>query len=196
MGKVLKEKRRQDILNSAMEIFGEKGFHKGTIEDIAHNANIGKGTVYEYFDSKQEIFEQMILETLRGYTGEAKLVVDKENTTKGKLRALLTFNIEFVEKKSAIIEKAFFGFENISKDFIPSIMKLHDKIFIFIQDLVEEGIRKGEINNSYDPKVITNILVNISYGLNNGKRVFNNSRPEESKELVKVLVDVLFNGLN
>ncbi len=196
MEKVLKEKRRQDILNSAMEIFGEKGFHKGTIEDIAHNANIGKGTVYEYFDSKQEIFEQMILETLRGYTGEAKLVVDKENTTKGKLRALLTFNIEFVEKKSAIIEKAFFGFENISKDFIPSIMKLHDKIFIFIQDLVEEGIRKGEINNSYDPKVITNILVNISYGLNNGKRVFNSSRPEESKELVKVLVDVLFNGLN
>ena len=51
-----KEKKRRDILDAAMRVFAEKGFHRAKMEEIAVSANIGKGTIYEYFQSKTELF--------------------------------------------------------------------------------------------------------------------------------------------
>lgn len=51
-----KEKRRNDIVAMAIEVFAEKGFHKTDVQVIADKLNIGKGTVYRYFPSKNELF--------------------------------------------------------------------------------------------------------------------------------------------
>lgn len=50
--------KHQAIINAASDVFGEVGFAKARIEDIAKRASVGKGTVYEYFSSK----EQLLLE--------------------------------------------------------------------------------------------------------------------------------------
>lgn len=51
-----KAETRRAIIESAVQLFSEKGFEKTSIEDIAKNANIGKGTVYTYFAAKSDIF--------------------------------------------------------------------------------------------------------------------------------------------
>ena len=61
------EQRRRDIVNAASEVFGEKGFHKATIEDIAIRAGIAHGTVYRYFPNKQALALEII--GSRGATG-------------------------------------------------------------------------------------------------------------------------------
>ncbi|MBK7551220.1 MAG: TetR/AcrR family transcriptional regulator [Syntrophaceae bacterium] len=61
------EQRRQDIVNAAAEIFGEKGFHKAKIGDIAKRAGIAHGTVYRYFPNKQALAIEII--GSRGATG-------------------------------------------------------------------------------------------------------------------------------
>ncbi len=53
---VLAEFRTAEILSAAAEVFGEKGFAKATVEDIAREAGIAKGTVYLYFSSKEELY--------------------------------------------------------------------------------------------------------------------------------------------
>ena len=53
--KIIEDKRTQ-IINAAIEVFAKHGLEKGKIADIAKVAKIGKGTVYEYFKSKDEIF--------------------------------------------------------------------------------------------------------------------------------------------
>jgi len=62
-----KETKRREIYQAAMELFARKGVPRTTIREIAENAGIGKGTVYEYFGSKKEIlaasFEYMLEET-------------------------------------------------------------------------------------------------------------------------------------
>ena len=60
-----KKDKRRLIIEAAMKIFARDGFHKATISDIAEVAGIGKGTVYEYFNSKTELFEDMIKHTDR-----------------------------------------------------------------------------------------------------------------------------------
>ncbi len=48
--------RRQEILEAAKRIFAEKGFEKATLDEIAVAAEFGKGTIYNYFSSKEELF--------------------------------------------------------------------------------------------------------------------------------------------
>ena len=55
--------KRQRIINGAIAVFSRKGFYKATIEEIAEQADVGKGTVYEYFSSKKELFQEMFLYT-------------------------------------------------------------------------------------------------------------------------------------
>lgn len=51
-----KEERRQLLLSAAAEVFSEKGYAGTTISDVAERAKIGKGTVYGYFTSKEDLF--------------------------------------------------------------------------------------------------------------------------------------------
>ncbi len=49
------EERRREILEAALSLFSEKGFHETTVEDVANAAGVAKGTIYLYFDSKEHI---------------------------------------------------------------------------------------------------------------------------------------------
>ena len=51
-----KEKRREEILAAAFEVFGRKGYHATTLSEIARACGIGQGTLYYYFPTKEEIF--------------------------------------------------------------------------------------------------------------------------------------------
>jgi AcrR family transcriptional regulator len=44
--------RRNQILDAATKVFAEKGFHPTTIKDIAREAGIADGTIYNYFENK------------------------------------------------------------------------------------------------------------------------------------------------
>jgi AcrR family transcriptional regulator len=51
-----KKARQQEILLAARVLFAEKGFHDTTLEEIAHKAEFAKGTIYNYFANKDELF--------------------------------------------------------------------------------------------------------------------------------------------
>lgn len=83
--------KEQLILISAMKIFSKSGFSKSSIQEIAAEAEIGKGTIYEYFKSKDELF-------IAAYENEAMLFHDQmaqavrnASTFEEKLQKLLSF---------------------------------------------------------------------------------------------------------
>ena len=54
--------KRQEILDAAIKLFSERGFEKTTVDEIAARANVGKGTIYLYFENKEQIFFAVIKE--------------------------------------------------------------------------------------------------------------------------------------
>ncbi len=56
--------RRDDILRAARVVFFERGFHLATVDDVAVAAEVSKGTVYLYFDTKETILAHLLLEGL------------------------------------------------------------------------------------------------------------------------------------
>jgi AcrR family transcriptional regulator len=52
--------RPEEILDAAMEVFGEVGFARAKLDDVAKRAGVSKGTLYLYFDSKDALFREMV----------------------------------------------------------------------------------------------------------------------------------------
>ena len=68
-----KERKRSEILEAAMLVFARKGFHRSKMEEVAAAAKIGKGTIYEYFDSKHQLLQALhgyMLSKLKDYYAE------------------------------------------------------------------------------------------------------------------------------
>jgi len=62
--KMITEKRQQQILEAAAQVFTRKGFAAATIPEIARLAGVASGTIYLYYPSKRELFIAVILETV------------------------------------------------------------------------------------------------------------------------------------
>jgi AcrR family transcriptional regulator len=58
--KQIREEKRELILNTALELFAEHGFHSTSIEQIAKKAGISKGLTYNYFESKKSILDKIL----------------------------------------------------------------------------------------------------------------------------------------
>lgn len=54
------EQRREEVVQVAAEVFAEKGYRAANVTDIVTKASIGRGTFYLYFDSKQDVFLELI----------------------------------------------------------------------------------------------------------------------------------------
>ncbi|MGE0021215.1 MAG: TetR/AcrR family transcriptional regulator [Draconibacterium sp.] len=58
--KQIREEKRELILNTALELFAQQGFHSTSIEQIAKKAGISKGLTYNYFESKKSILDEIL----------------------------------------------------------------------------------------------------------------------------------------
>jgi AcrR family transcriptional regulator len=85
-----KQERRQSILEAAREVFFEEGFHRATVDMVATRAEVSKGTVYIYFDSKETLLADLLLEGLNALveTLEAAYTPDLPLSPEERLRSL------------------------------------------------------------------------------------------------------------
>jgi len=58
------ELRRQHILDCAKQVFAQKGYYEAYVEDVIKVAHIGKGTIYEYFRNKEDLFLSLLIRSL------------------------------------------------------------------------------------------------------------------------------------
>jgi AcrR family transcriptional regulator len=80
-----REARREAILDAAARVFARKGFHAATLDEIAVEAELAKGTLYNYYEDKQDLFTSLIA---RGHRYFEELLNDL-NTQDKSLRELL-----------------------------------------------------------------------------------------------------------
>ena len=86
-----KEARPQELLDAALELFGEKGFAATRTDDVAERAGVSKGTLYLYYPSKEELLKAVIAHFLSArIAAGAALVAGHQGPVAGLLRRMLT----------------------------------------------------------------------------------------------------------
>jgi TetR/AcrR family fatty acid metabolism transcriptional regulator len=114
-----KERKRTEIVLAAMKVFAQKGLKKSRMIDIAQEAGIGKGTVYDYFRSREEI----LVEAFNLVTGD----LDK------KIRPVLSESIRAADKIRWILRTSY-----------DSLSQFPDDIMEIFVDFWSEGVRRRD----------------------------------------------------
>lgn len=97
-----RRQREQLIIDAALRVFSEKGIKEATIDDIAAAAELGKGTIYYYFPSKEAILEEVIEATVDAHFEGLLERADPLRTPYEIAEAILTGSAENFQKRPAM----------------------------------------------------------------------------------------------
>jgi AcrR family transcriptional regulator len=89
------KEKRGAILAAAQALFGHYGYRRTSIEDIAQEAGIAKGTVYLYFKSKEEIFRALCQQLIEHVLSAAEAASQTEGTIAERLRRILAAKFDY-----------------------------------------------------------------------------------------------------
>ena len=91
---VNKQKKSEDISRAALKVFRELGYHRSRMADIARAADVGKGTLYEYFKNKDDVLRFAFDSYFEFFKAGAMKAVASADDPADKLLALITFAVE------------------------------------------------------------------------------------------------------
>ena len=95
---VVSEFRRSEILDAARRVFAGRGFAAATMDDIAREAGIAKGTIYLYYRSKAEVYRAAAVEGLRALHEQILSEVRSAPTAHDKVQAFIATKARYFEQ--------------------------------------------------------------------------------------------------
>jgi len=150
--------KRDIILESAYDLFQQRGYYDTKIIDIADAAGIGKGTVYEYFESKDAIFLELFRTRVEDNYEHLSELLEKEISCENKIKEYIEFEVvnssKFAFNKNFLIDLMMKSDALKNPELIESIHRLVNKKFSFVYHIIEDGIKKGEFS-PIDPVLAT-----------------------------------------
>ncbi|AWX44854.1 HTH-type transcriptional repressor ComR [Flagellimonas maritima] len=176
-----KQFNEKEVLNKAMELFWEKGFHATSMQDLVLRLGINRASLYDTFGGKEELFNKAF-QHYRNTNGTIiKTLFEKEHSVKEGLNIL--FDKAIQESIEDECRKGCFVV-NTTTELVPSDKKIHkvlkenkeniEKLFI---DYIQKGIDSGEIAPLKNPNNIGLML----FTLYNGMRVLAKIDPDRQK---------------
>ena len=143
--------KRRNILDAAIRVFARQGFHSTRVSDIADEAGVAYGLVYHYFDSKDEVLNELFTERwslLLAAIDEADRSAESPRT---KLAAVAAFIIDSYrhepELMKVIIVEVTRAANSFGRTHLPQIRRAYDSI----TRIVAEGQEVGAFRRDIDP---------------------------------------------
>ena len=142
-----KEKRKEQIMLGALELFASKGFYTTTIPDIALSLKMSVGNMYNYFKSK-DILAEEIIKYISVYLGkELQKINEKDISTKEKTKEIVSIYFTVAINKPEMIDyflRIYLSNREVFKERCEGMICVNE----FVTEVMiyfEEGVRAGEL---------------------------------------------------
>jgi AcrR family transcriptional regulator len=161
---VLTDLRREEILTAAIKVFGKKGFAATCVGDVADAAKIAKGTVYLYFDSKEEIYAtavRLAIERLQAYSAKR---VQPATGVRERLAVAISVRMEFWHEQINLYRLLLtVGREPQHKRQTHELLRAGHAYFVGI---LRDGVEGGEIAGKVDLEAVAWAILDMVRGAN------------------------------
>jgi uroporphyrinogen-III synthase len=165
---IKKNARKQKILEAAALLFSRKQYHEVMIQDVAKLASIAKGSVYNYFSSKEEIYFSIMLEQMDKLISTLDQKIKSENDSKRSLEAYILHLYMFMMKYQdffLMYRKETLKAEN---ELCHTISTMQSQLRNFLIDIISEGIESSVFRNIEPGFAADLILGNIYAAVDRG----------------------------
>ncbi|MFC1550113.1 TetR/AcrR family transcriptional regulator [Candidatus Neomarinimicrobiota bacterium] len=189
--------KRQIIIESAISVFAREGLEKGKIADIAKVAGIGKGTIYEYFRSKHELFEAIELYIFEEMNTAVDKILMTDYPPSKKLEVFISQGFDsLIEMGDALLiitelwAQASRGhWHGDHKSHLASVYQDYGKK---VKSILDDGVKSGVFRKMNKTGVVTMILAFMDglawqYILLRNPELFQRVKKEAIQSLLKGL---------
>ncbi len=159
---------RKKIIDSASQLFSQNNYHEVMIEDVAKNADIAKGTVYNYFESKEELYFSIIEQKMSALTNSLIEKIKVENSRVSSLHTFVIHNYMFMMKYKnffRIYQKEAFNKQN---ELCNEITLLENRLKQLLINIITEGEKEGVFRNTDKNLTVELILGSLYAAVNKG----------------------------
>lgn len=185
--------KREQILLAAVEKFLEKDFYQVTITEIAELAGVGKGTVYEYFSSKEELFKESFSHCADAYLQLFRTHLSEINSARDTMEEIVVNHLALVKENRNKLHLLFNERPQSLKELHSWILERRRELLEGITGLVREGIRLGEIRPDVDPDLAGRYFLALNHMVIGEMVILDDIELDESR--LKKLLDIYWNGI-
>lgn len=139
--------KRGLIMEAGIQVFSKKGYHNAKMEDIAVAAGIGKGTIYEYFSSKLQLFQEIMETSFQLYSDSISTEKTSLMSLETRIRLITENHFRFCQQNAELSRIIFWEeeiFDEELKEWFYAKRKEKEGV---LETLVKEGIERGELRD-------------------------------------------------
>ncbi len=162
-----KQKTKKNLLDSAIKVFLLKGYHKTKISDIVTKAEVGQGTFYRYFNSKREIFEELLKElteeiVLEFSSGNLNMKITPKTFTEymDMSKAAFLQLVPIIDRNKDSVQLFLRDASTIDQDFEDEINEIFDQFVLLAKYYLDNAIENNFIRKC-DTKIVAELIIGI-----------------------------------
>jgi TetR/AcrR family fatty acid metabolism transcriptional regulator len=146
--------KRARILDAAIKVFAERGFHTATVAEIARAAGVADGTIYLYFKGKDDLLLRLFDEKMTELLAEARSELAKERTAPARLSRFIQLHLALVERNPDLASVLIVELRQ-SAQFIKAADRAKLAAYVdLIAEVVRVGQEKGELIDGISPATV------------------------------------------
>ncbi len=193
-----KEKKRERMLEVAAELFSKKNYHEVMMDDVARLTDVAKGTVYNYFSSKEELYFSIMSSKLENLNTSLKNKIASEISIIDSLHTYIIHLYMFMMKYQNFFLMYQKEYMNAQNEFCDELRGMSDELKSILSDVIYKGKRENQfrdVDESFSVKlVLGSIFGAVQRGVENkytGEKLI-----EEREKLFDFILHGLYSGFN
>ncbi len=139
-------KKKEDILRSASLVISREGYHNATMEDIAAELLMTKGSLYYYFKNKEELLYRCHNLILSDAMKKMEEMFQEEISAKEKMEKAIKFHLEVAIREKEIFNLIVKPEQIFSEEHLDEIIEKRAKYAEVFDRIIDEGVQNGEFS--------------------------------------------------
>lgn len=195
---IKKERKRERMLEVAAQLFSKKNYHEVMMDDVARLTDVAKGTVYNYFSSKEELYFSIMSSKLKNLNSSLKSKIASEISVIDSLHTYVIHLYMFMMKYQNFFLMYQKEYMNAQNEFCDELRAMSDELKSILSEVIYKGKRENQfrdVDESFSVKlVLGSIFGTVQRGVENkytGEKLI-----EEREKLFDFVLHGLYSGFN
>lgn len=185
------EDTKKNIVESAVSLFSQHGYHGASMTMIAEETGVSKGTLYWHFDSKEELFRFIVLKGLDFFNTEFNGINEKPQNAERKIKEIIKFAVEFLVENSKIANILRNNVEILNAEFQEEMESKHEQYVEIFTSIINQGIKEKTIR-SKNPRNTAVMMLTVLF-TSHADWLLDEFKDKEKE--VEFVYDFIMNGI-
>ena len=150
------EDKRRLILDAAVRVFANKGYHASRVGDIAEEAGVAHGLLYHYFRSKEELLETISRETWRDVLDAVRSVEESDESARDRLAGIAKILLRAWRRDPNLVRVLVR--EVTRSSHLQTRIDEIEEAFTGLERIIARGQQEGEFRTDVDPRMVSYVF--------------------------------------